>query len=241
MVNLATNVEQGGSEESALTLEAGLAIAVRAYGRDSATALSGAYTTSGQALTAERQTLDVSTGEDILDSAQVFRGTMLLPEGAPGAGTVLAARVRPVVSEWSSENGQTQVSGVLEAGVLYLPGGSERLQAARSELPFSIACEGALPDNGELNVEATGAEATALMSDRLELKCSLHVTGAAMRTQPVTVVEDVEVSEGEPERSGILIVWPQAGDTAWSIGERHRVAQSRIGAVEPGKPIVLRV
>lgn len=240
VVSLATNVEQG-SEESALTLEAKLAIAVRAYGRDTATALSGAYTTSGQTLSAKRQTLNVSTGEDFLDSSQVFRGTMLLPEGAPGAGTVLSARVRPVISEWSSENGQTSVSGVLEAGVLYLPGGSERLQAARSELPFTIRCEGALPASGVLNVEATGAEASALMSDRLELKCTLHVTGEAMRTQPVTVVEDVEAAEGEPGRSGILIVWPQAGDTAWSIGERHRVAQSLIGAVEPGKPIVLRV
>lgn len=241
VAKLATNVDQGGSEESALTLEANLSISVRAYGRDGATALSGAYTTSGQAISAEQQTLNVATGEDILDSSQVFRGTMLLPEGAPGAGTVLAARVRPVVSEWSSENGQTQVSGVLEAGVLYLPGGSERLQATRSELPFTLRTEGALPVNGELSVEATGAEASALMSDRLELKCTLHVTGAAMRTQPVTVVEDVEAADAAPGRSGILIVWPQPGDTAWTIGEHHRVAQSRIGAVEPGKPIVLRV
>ncbi len=239
--NLVTNVEQGGAEESTLTLEANLAIAVRAYGQDCATALAGAYTTSGQGLQANQQTLDVSTGETTLDSSQVFRGTMLLPEGAPGAGTVLATRVRPVVSEWTSENGQTTVSGVMEAGVLYLPGGSERLQAARSELPFSIRCEGALPDSGRLALEATGAEASALMSDRLELKCTLHVTGEAMRTQPVTVVEGVEAEEGEPGKSGVLIIWPQAGDTAWSIGERHRVAQSRISAVEPGKPIVLRV
>jgi hypothetical protein len=238
---LATNVEQGGSEESTLMLEANLAISVRAYGRDSATALSGAYTTSGQSISSRLQTLSVATGEDTLDSTQVFRGTMLLPEGAPGAGTVLAARVRPVVSEWVSEIGQTVVSGVLEAGVLYLPGGSERLYATRSELPFTVRCEGALPDNGELSMEATGAEASALMSDRLELKCTLHVTGSAMRTQPVTVVEDVEAEDASPGRSGILIVWPQAGDTAWTIGEKHRVAQSRIGAVEPGKPIVLRV
>jgi hypothetical protein len=79
------------------------------------------------------------------------------------------------------------------------------------------------------------------MSDRLELKCTLRVTGSAMQTQPVTVVDSVETTEGEKGESGILIVWPQAGDTAWSIGERNRVAQSRIGAVEPGKPIVLRV
>jgi hypothetical protein len=89
-------------------------------------------------------------------------------------------------------------------------------------------------------MEATGAEASALMSDRLELKCTLHVTGEAMQTQPVTVVDSVEMEEAEPERSGILIIWPQPGDTAWSIGEKHRVAQSVIGAVEPGKPIVLR-
>ncbi len=241
VTNLVTNVDQGGSEESALTLEANLTIAVRAYGEDCATALAGAYTTAGQAIEAQRETIEVSTGETALDSAQVFRGTMLLPEGTPGAGTVLAARVRPVVSEWSSENGQTTVSGILETGVLYLPGGSERLQAARSELPFTLRCEGELPGSGELTVEATGAEASALMSDRLELKCTLHVTGSAIETRPMTIVDNVEASEGEKGDSGILIVWPQAGDTAWSIGERHRVAQARIGAVEPGKPIVLRV
>ncbi len=241
VTNLITNVEQGGSEESTLTLEADLAIGVRAYGRDCATALSGAYTTAGQALETEKRTMNVSAGEASLDSQQVFRGTMMLPEGAPGAGTVLAARVRPVVSEWTVENGQTVVSGVLEAGVLYLPGGSERLQAARSELPFTIRCEGALPEEGELTVEATGAEASALMSDRLELKCNLRVTGSAMTSQPVTVVDDVEAVDGDERPSGILILWPVAGDTAWSIGEKHRVAQSRIGAAEPGKPIVLRV
>ncbi len=241
VTNLTTNVEQGVNEESQLTLAANLSIGVRAYGRDCAAALSGAYTTSGQALKVQRQTLNVSMGETSLDSAQVFRGTMLLPEGAPGAGTVLAARVRPVVSEWTSENGQTTVSGVLEAGVLYLPGGSEQLQAARSEIPFTVHTEGDMTDNGDVSVEATGAEANALMSDRLELKCTLHVTGSAMRAQPVTVVDSVEAAEGEKAEGGILIVWPQAGDTAWSIGERHRVAQARIGAVEPGKPIVLRV
>jgi hypothetical protein len=57
----------------------------------------------------------------------------------------------------------------------------------------------------------------------------------------MTIVEGVEAAEGEAGAGGILIVWPQAGDTAWSIGRRHRVAQARVGAVEPGKPIVLRV
>ena len=79
------------------------------------------------------------------------------------------------------------------------------------------------------------------MSDRLELKCNLRVTGSAMTSQPVTVVDDVEAVDGDERPSGILILWPVAGDTAWSIGEKHRVAQSRIGAAEPGKPIVLRV
>jgi hypothetical protein len=241
VTNLATGVDQGGSEESALTLEAGLSISVRAYGRDCATALAGAYTTGGAALEVSGQTLDVSAGRTTLDSTQTFRGTMLLPEGAPGAGMVLAARVRPVVSEWTSQNGETTVSGVLEAGVLYLPGGSERLQAARSEIPFSVHCEGVLPEGANVSVEAAGAEASALMSDRLELKCTLRVTGESARSQPVSVIDSVEAAEGEPGKSGILVVWPQEGDTAWSIGERHRVAQSRVGAVEPGKPIVLRV
>jgi len=241
VTNLVTSVEQGDGEESALTLEANLAIAVRAYGQDCATALAGAYTTAGQAIEARCETIEVSAGEVALDGAQVFRGTMMLPEGAPGAGSVLAARVRPVVSEWSGENGQTTVSGILESGVLYLPGGSERLQAARSEMPFTVRCEGELPENGELTVEATGAEASALMSDRLEIKCTLHVAGSAIQTRPMTIVEGVEAAEGEAGAGGILIVWPQAGDTAWSIGRRHRVAQARVGAVEPGKPIVLRV
>jgi hypothetical protein len=241
VTSLNSNVEQGGSEESALTLEAGLNIRVRAYGRDCATALSGAYTTSGPALGAEQQVLNFSAGVTTLDSSQTFRGTLLLPEGAPGAGTVIATRIRPVVSEWSTEGGQTTISGILEAGVLYLPGGSERLQAARSEIPFTVTCEGVLPEGAAVRVEAVGAESSALMSDRLEIKCTLQIFGSAMRTQPMAVVDSLEEVELEPGRSGILIVWPQAGDTAWTLGERHRVAQARIGAVEAGKPVVLRV
>ena len=64
----------------------------------------------------------------------------------------------------------------------------------------------------------------------------------------MTAVRDV--SEGEPirRRSGIVILWPNEGETAWEIGRRYALpvdgvtgAGEKKRRIEAGKPIVLKL
>ena len=168
----------GGAERgrrATSKVEAELQIAVQANAKDCVGALRDVYTTEGRALIAERAQIEVCTGIDRTHVTESVRGTVLLGENAPGVGTVVAVRVRPELGQWQNENGRGRIEGVLEATVLYMPGGSDLPAAARAELPFSVETPGELNDESWITVEVVSAEANALMSDRLEMKTLLNI------------------------------------------------------------------
>ena len=51
------------------------------------------------------------------------------------------------------------------------------------------------------------------------------------------------VETGEPicRKPGIVIVWPEAGENAWSIGRRYAIPAARAAEAAVGKPLVLKV
>ena len=244
-----SQVEQSeGGEDAKLQVEAELRIAVQANAQDCVSALEDVYTTEGNALEVTRGSIDVCSAIDRVQFSESVRGTVLLGENAPGVGTVVAVRVRPDVGEWSNENGKGRIEGLLEATVLYMPGGSDLPASAQAELPFVIDVPTELSDESWIALEVVSAEANALMSDRLEMKTMLNVCCETRRRSNVTAVRDV--SEGEPIRrhSGIVILWPNEGETAWEIGRRYALpvdgvtgAGEKKRRIEAGKPIVLKL
>lgn len=239
---LSTSVVAGTEEEGAkLVLEAQVRVEAFAGGEDCARALEDAYGLGEEAVAVETESIDVCTGTVGVDCQEAFRGALLLPDGAPGVGAVLATRVRPVVENQNRENGETVIEGVLDVKAIYLPGGSERVESARGELPFVLHCREDLPDSCWTTVEATPAEATALMSDRLEIKCGLRVHGFYRATTRVGIAQEVEETRREKRDGGLVIVWPGESDTAWSVAKRYALPQERVGDVKPGAPMVLRV
>ena len=247
---LSVSVEEGPEgEDAALSLSCALQLTARLTGEDSVDAVTDAYVAGDGALELTRETLPVCAGVRHVQARETFRGALLLPEGAPGAGTALAARVRPVVSGWEAdEKGGGRVQGVLEATVLYMPSGGERLSSVRSELPFSLATEAPEGGGASVSVTASEAEASALMSDRMELKCVLSARGAAWRTQETSLVTGVKEAEAAPRRRGLGIYYPAPGDTLWTIGRRYRVAlddlraeNAELAEATPGSPVFLRI
>ncbi len=246
---LSTQVEQGEEGEDAiLRIEAELLISLQALATDSAMALTDAYTTSGPALEIGRQEISLASRIDRGQCAEAFRGTVLLPEGAPPVGNVLAVRVRPNLGGWSSENGRSVLEGVLEANVLYMPGGSDKLAAARAELPFEITCQGELTEDSWVCVEAVSADANALMSDRIELRCSLIASTETRVIEEISLVQSVQEGEPAAKRPGIVLFWPGRDDSIWSIGKRYNVPVSEVLAmnggtslIRQGKALVLRI
>ena len=248
VTNLSVTVREGAEgEDASLDMACEVQVTVDLTGEDCVDAVSDAYVAGGGALLLTRETLPVCAGAEVVQARETFRGALLLPEDAPGAGTALAARVRPVVSGWEAENGAGRAQGVLEATVLYMPSGSERLASVRAELPFSIKTPAPIGEDATIAVTASEAEASALMSDRMELKCVLTARGVSWKTEDTAVATAAQEAEGAPRRRGVGIVYPAPGDTFWSIGRRYRASQSDLRAenpdmaeVRPGAPVIVR-
>lgn len=245
---LTTEIAPGDEEgEAILKLEAEAQICVRADAQDCATALSDTYATGPTAVNCMQTTIDVAQRSEQINVSEPFRGTLLLPEGASAVGTVLATRVRPVISQWMAQGGSTVVEGALDVKALYLPGGSQQVTSVRGELPFAIKCAGEWPEAAWVRIAATGADAGALMSDRLEIRCTLSLTGFYRVARRVVVASGAATSAAPERAAGMVIYWPGEGETTWSLGKRYRLSQRKLASMgggnetlASGQPIVLR-
>ena len=244
-----SQVEQSeGGEDAKLTVDVELKIVVQANAQDCVSALRDVYTTEGSTLDVTQQKVELCAAIDRVQFSESVRGTVLLGENAPGVGTVVAVRVRPEIADRRNENGKGRIEGLLEATILYMPGGSDLPAATKAELPFSIDVPSELSDESWIALEVAGAEANALMSDRLEMKTMLNVCCETRRRAQVTVVQDVKEGNAIQRRSGIVILWPDAGESAWEIGKRYALPVAQVTGegekkrrIEAGKPIVLKM
>lgn len=236
-----SEVTAGEDGDMRLSCEVQLRVRVLANITDSAQALTDAYATRGAALEVSREALELCAAVRCAKTNELVRGTVLLGENAPGVGTVIAAQVHPAIGEWRAENGQGRIDGVIETRVLYMPAGSELPASAEAEMPFSVTVPQALDDGSLIDIQVVSAEANALMSDRLEMKLQLCFTCETRERERVEVVSQVE--EGEPvrRRAGIVMAWPEAGETAWDLARRYAVPVERVGSVEAGKCAVIKV
>ena len=246
LTRLTTRVEQGGEkEDSLLVIEADIAIKVSSLGRDCVTAVTDAYAVSGRQLEITGDDYTLCRDIRCVSCTDQVKGTLLLSENAPGVGSVIGVVVHPNISGWST-NSDSAIEGILEATVLYMPGGSDIVASARSEMPFSVKCPGELNDSSMVCLRVLSAEASTLMSDRVELKANIGVTAFTRDEKELYLVNDI--SEGEPliKKPGLMIVWPTEDDTPWTIGKRYSVPEEYVASLRsqtesPGKAIVIKM
>ncbi len=238
-----SRLQPAGDGEGDLSLECEAEVRIRVYAcaTDSAEALTDVFATRGEALETRMARLDLCSSAERFHTTETVRGTLFLSESAPGAGTVIAVRAHPTIGEWRNENGRCRVEGVLEAAVLYIPAGSDVPASAESELPFTLALPVALDKNAMIDLQVNNAEASALMSDRLEIKAQMNVSCETWRREQMEVVSEITPAGPLSRRPGIVICWPDAGETAWSMGKRYGVPAARVADIEKGGPVVLRI
>lgn len=236
------DVREGDEEQDGvLDIELELDVTVRAGQTEDLKVICDLYATEGERLLPQFSPMTLCSGLHKLNLAEPFKGTLLLPEGAPGVGTVLMVRLQPQLAQWSAQEGRATFEGVLEATVLYMPAGSDKADSVKSELPFSVSGEGDLPQDAWVRVECGEVEATALLSDRLEIKANLLIEAAFGSTQTIQTVTGVEQQPSQPRRCGLAIVYPGSGDDGWTIGKRFQLPPERVGDVQCGQPLVLRL
>ena len=243
-----TQLEAGDEEEDdTLLLQADVYFEIAANLREKVQALEDAYSTSGTELKLETGRIALCTGLHSLRSAEVVRGTAPLGEGAPSVGSVIAVRAIPNIAEISTQGGKGRISGLIEATVLYMPVGSDRPVSTAAELPFTLDVPQALDGDDLVRIGVTGAEANALMSNRLEMKIGLNLYCERRESEEVDFVTGMEAGESAPRRPGYIICWPEGGEGAWDIGKRYGVPESTVlegageGRLRSGQPLVLRI
>ena len=234
-------------EEGTLMLQADVHFSIAANLMEGVRALEDAYGTGGMQVEVERQEARLCTEAVCLRMQETVRGTVLMEEGAPAVGSVIAVRALPNIAEMVPENGRTRVSGLMEATVLYMPGGSDRAASARTQRPFEFELPRELDEAAAVRLSVTSAEANALMSDRLEMKVGLCVDCEARLQENFSIVRDLKEGEDAPRRPGYVICWPEEGEDAWSIGRRYGISEESAaqgapeGKIMPGQPLILRI
>ena len=246
--NIRTQLEAGDDEEDGtLLLQADVYFEIAANLRERAQALEDAYVTSGAELKLDKQMVALCTDLKCARSAEVVRGTAPLGEGAPAVGSVIAVRAIPNIAEIAASGGKGRISGLIEATVLYMPVGSDRPVSTSAELPFTLDVPQELDVDDMARISVTGAEANALMSDRLEMKIGLNLYCERRVCEERSLVTGMEAGESTPRRPGYIVCWPESGEDAWDVGKRYGVPESAVlegapdGKLRSGSPLVLRI
>ncbi|MDO4739102.1 MAG: DUF3794 domain-containing protein [Eubacteriales bacterium] len=233
--------EDGGTN---LHFDAEVDVRVKALGEDSVSALADAYGVGGADLRCEYAPVSFCSGVEPISLRETVRTNMMLPEGAPSPGTVIALRVRPQIGQIDSAACGSRISGILETQALYLASGSGALCSAKEELPFAIDCPVALTDSDAIELETESADATALMNDRLEVSCALHVTGAHRSEKELRLLRSAAAEPVEKTPFSVVFYWPSREEELWEIGKRYRVPMQRLAELNAsrceGEPLVVR-
>lgn len=230
-------------DEGTLLIQADVHFAITANIRECVNALTDAYATSGTCIETKKHTLNLCSEALCVRYSDTVRGTVLLEEGAPAVGSVIAVRIQPNIAELAPEGDKSRLNGLLDATVLYMPTGSDLPASAHAQLPFELELPGNLGEQAALCISVTSAEANALMSDRLEMKIGLNIDAETRIQKEYSIV--TEIAEGEPirRRPGYIICWPEPGEDAWTIGKRYAVPGANLeeAKVEAGTPLVIRI
>ena len=228
-------------DSPALTCEVELRVRVLANTTDAPEVLMDIYATQGNALEVENRDISLCTRVDRARLTEGVRGTVMVGVDAPRVGTVIAAQARPVIGGWQGGDGAGRVEGVMEVGVLYVPTDGGQPASASAELPFAVDVPMALDETSALSVQALAVEAGALMGDRLDMKVQLGLTCETRRRETARIVTDVTESGPLVRQSGIVIVWPEAGEDAWSIARRYAIPSTQAAEAQAGKALVLKL
>ena len=217
-------------EDAAIRIACELDMRVEMYDRKDVTAVTDAYGTRDTDVEVQTAPLAVCTGSEAAEGRAEFRGELLLGEGSLGVGAVLAVRAMPYVSEAEGDT----VRGVVEAVCLYVPAGREQVACVRGENPFELRLDRPLPDGAGVRVEASDADAISVVSDRLEVRCTLAARGDWQQEKEIAAATAMTEVPAQRNPAAIVIRYAGAGDTLWDIARRYRASVEEVKALNPG-------
>ncbi len=239
---VASSVDAGDGTR-VLRTETVLDIEAESFAPQTLHTLRDAYTLSGDCVALDTRAVNCLSGAASLEAKETDKQVLPLPADAPPVGRVLAAILTPTATGAEQAGGRVIVEGMLDAQVIYQPPGQTAPVGARQEIPFRIAFQGTLPANASVRLTAGNVQAEGISPDRVEVKYTMNLAADMVSETPVRLPENARTEEAPPEHGGLVMVWPQRGESLWDIAKRLRVTEESIKrlnpAAAPGQALVV--
>ncbi len=179
-----------------------------------------------QAFTCEQQTAVCLCYRGVWERREHVREQVRLPEGLPDAYMPVLVRVSPAIT---NANGDS-VDGVLQTTIVYRCDGGQ-YHSFTDTLPFSLSvpADGALLDP---RVTVQAAQATG-SGRAFDVQVSLLFTGLVCREESISFTTGITPSAQAEPPTGILLYFPDAGETLFSVGKRFSMPTAEIRQLNP--------
>ncbi len=231
--DVAVASQDAGDGERTLRAEVLLGLEAWSDREEEADLLTDAYTTSGDELRLNTETMAIRTGARQCHAAESGKAAILLPEDAKPLRTMLAAFVSPVLTSRTQQGSRLMAEGVLETTLVYMSGEGDAPVSARVDVPFRTAFAIQAEPEDTVTLTAANAEAVPITSDRAELRYILHLDVEGADTEEIPVVTEVTAVPGAVPTKDIVLYFTQPGETAWDIARRYRIPESELRALNP--------
>ena len=246
IVDVMVDSMEAGENARILRAEVELLVSVRATEQTECTLLDDAYTTEGDQVVPQRRTVEMHTDDLTCTARESGKLMIAMPDDAQPIGTMLAAFVQPAAGTRENVNGRLRVDGMLGVTLCYLPMDSDVPVSVHQDVPFSMQFVCDLPSSSAITLECVEAVASAITSDRAEVRFILALEGMEYSAQPFGIVTDVESVQAPDETGGIILYYPKDCETSWDVAKRYRIGEETLTAfnpklqdVRPGEPIVI--
>lgn len=223
-----------GDGERTLRAELLLGLDAWADREENVTALTDAYTTTGDDLQLTSVPMTIRTGDHRMSAAESGKVTLLLPEGARPIRTMLAAFATPTLTGFTQQGNRLLVEGTLDVTLIYQSDDGPVPASARVEAPFRVALAAQASAEDIVLLSVTNVEAIPVTSDRAELRYILHAQVEGEKTQQITVTTDVSALPAAEVTKDIVLYFAQPGETVWDIARRYRIPERALRVLNPG-------
>lgn len=237
---------EAGEDARVLRTEVELLVRAQATHAAQRELLCDVYTISGdlaEPTRREERLMADGAGERARESGKIV---LALPDDAPPVGTMLAAFVQPAAGTRERSGGRLRVDGMMGVTLVYLPIDSQVPVSTRQDAPMSVQFACGLSADAAIALECVEAVASAITSDRVEVRFILSMEGMDCGAQPLQVVTDVTRTPAQAEPGAIVVYYPAQDETAWDVAKRYRVDAQSLRALNPqleearaGEPVVV--
>ncbi|MBQ7868620.1 MAG: DUF3794 domain-containing protein [Clostridia bacterium] len=224
--------EAGDDGERTLRAEVLLGLQVQSARTKDVCLLLDAYTTQGDALALETQSVRRVCAHRQIRTAESGRLTLLL-DGQPPVRTPLKAVLTPIITDLTPQSGRLNVEGMMDVTLLYMTDDDPSPRTWHTEEPFrmTFACDPSLPES--IILTPGMVDVTPVTSDRVEVKYILHLDCQDVQLAPEQMVTQVTACPAGEREPGMVVYFSQPGETLWDIAKRYRVNAEAIKRMNP--------